>query len=120
MHIPMKLICRSILIIATILVTSFVISLPVAAQVKGVELTSVYDLPETGLQNGDVLTTSDKGIVRATTAYDSHLLGVVELEPLMVYRDTEKTATPVSRNGTAQVRVSNLNGPIKSGDYLTS
>ena len=92
---------------------------PVYAQNQGVEVTSVYEIPDTEASNGDILVTSETGLTRAQRSFDSKMFGVIQQQAIVVYRDNPE-AKPVIRFGLARVNVTNLNGTIKYGDYITS
>lgn len=112
--------CRQVLIIFLISPLMLITTAPVYSQNKGIEVANVYDLADPKASEGDIIVLNEKGLVRATAGYDRQLFGVIQSNPLAVYRDIEKTGVPILRNGTTPVKVTNLNGPIKSGDYVTS
>jgi hypothetical protein len=86
-----------------------------------VEITEVYDLQEGSFQGGDIVVMSDAGLSLANREYDPKIFGVVQSDPLAVYRRIDKTGTPLTRTGNAEVNVSTVNnGPIKKGDYITT
>ncbi|MDD5416242.1 MAG: hypothetical protein PHE48_04550 [Candidatus Daviesbacteria bacterium] len=86
---------------------------------KGIEVTSVYEIADTDAVEGDIITATDKGLVRANIGFDPKMFGVIQENPLLVYR-TEVKGKPVVRSGIAQVNVTTLNGPIQYGDYITA
>lgn len=88
-------------------------------QGQGIEVTSVYEITDTDAASGDILTATDKGLVRANIGFDPKMFGVIQEKPLLVYR-TEVKGKPVVRSGIAQVNVTTFNGPIKYGDYITT
>lgn len=88
-------------------------------QGQGIEVTSVYEITDTDAASGDILTATDKGLVRANIGFDPKMFGVIQEKPLLVYR-TEVKGKPVVRSGKAQVNVTTFNGPIKYGDYITT
>lgn len=90
-----------------------------AQQSQGIEVTSVYEIADTEAQEGDIVKSSDKGLVRTDIGFDNKMFGVIQNQPLVVYR-TETKGKPVIRSGIAQINVTTLNGPIKYGDYITS
>lgn len=109
------------LILILALLFPFIPGTVVFAQFKSTDVSNVYQMGDTQAQDGDiVVSTTDKGIVRATTSYDSHLFGVLQEQPLLVFRRVDNQGQPITRNGTTQVNVTTLNGPINSGDYVTS
>ncbi len=93
---------------------------PTHAQNPGIEVTSVYQVADKDASEGDLLISSDKGLVRATKSLDSRIFGVLQTKPVVVFRNGDESAKPVIRSGTATVNVTTLGGPIKYGDYITS
>ncbi|MCB7363011.1 hypothetical protein, partial [Flavonifractor plautii] len=61
---------------------------------------------------------------KSTTTYQTTILGVVSTQPNQVYAEDSFTAeenpTPVALVGRLPVKVNLQNGPIQTGDYLTS
>lgn len=95
-------------------------ALPVYAQKpQGIEVTSIYPITDSEALEGDILTVTEQGLVRSNIGFDPKIFGVVQEQPLLVYK-TETQGKPVVRSGIAQVNVTTLNGPIKNGDYITS
>ncbi len=92
---------------------------PAYAQAPGIEVTSVYKVDKDAV-DGDILVSSGDGLVRATKLYDSKMFGILQVKPVVVYRNGDESAKPVIRSGVAQVNVTNAGGPIKYGDYITS
>ncbi|MBU1032250.1 hypothetical protein KKE03_05030 [Patescibacteria group bacterium] len=90
-----------------------------AQQSQGIEVTSVYEISDADAIEGDILKATDQGLVRTTIGFDNKIFGVIQEQPLLVYR-TETKGKPVIRSGVAQINVTTLNGPIKYGDYITS
>ncbi|MBI2018932.1 hypothetical protein HYS96_04495 [Candidatus Daviesbacteria bacterium] len=90
-----------------------------AQQSQGIELTSLYQIADADALEGDIVVAGEKGLVRSNIGFDPKMFGVIQEQPLLVYR-TETEGKPVARSGIAQVNVTTLNGPIKYGDYITS
>lgn len=106
------------------LLTATCVAFPVHGQTiqtqgQGIEVTSVYEITDTDAVEGDIITATDKGLVRANIGFDPKTFGVIQENPLLVYR-TEIKGKPVVRSGVAQVNITTLNGPIKYGDYITA
>lgn len=109
-----------ILLIA-LLLAPFIEVIPVSAQALSSDISSVYEIADKDAQEGDiVISTADKGIIRASSSYDIHLFGVLQSQPLLVFRRVDNSGKPIARNGTAQVNVTTLGGDINAGDYVTS
>ena len=90
------------------------------AQSEGIEVTSLYTVADTEAVDGDILVTGENGLSRASIVYDAKLFGVLQNQPLVVYRETNTQKKPVIRSGQAYVNITTLNGAINYGDYITS
>lgn len=97
-----------------------VLLFPTYTQSQAAEVTSTYDIVDNQAADGDILITTDKGLVRSQGSFDPKIFGILQNQSLIVYRDTAKNGKPVARSGIAQANVTNLNGPIKYGDYITT
>lgn len=106
-------------ILPILLATSYQLPAVYAQESKGIEVTSVYEIADTDAVEGDIVTATEKGLVRANIGFDPKIFGIIQEQPLLVYR-TQVKGKPVVRSGVAQVNVTTLNGPIKYGDYITS
>lgn len=93
---------------------------PAHAQNQGLETTTVYEILDTDALEGDILVATDKGLTRANRGFDNKMFGVIQEQPILVYRNNDIKGKPVVRSGIATVNVTTLNGPIKYGDYITS
>lgn len=94
----------------------FLFSTSVFAQL---EIAETYDMPE-GTIDGDILSFDGATLGPAKKEYDPKIFGVIEDSPLVAYRRQDNTGLPVLRNGTAEINVTTINGPIKTGDFITS
>lgn len=83
------------------------------------EIAETYDVPE-GTVDGDIVSYSEGILGPAKKEYDDKIFGVIEDSPLVAYRRQDNTGLPVMRSGTAEVNVTTINGPIKTGDFITS
>lgn len=84
------------------------------------EVTSIYEVSDTEAISGDIVRITDNGLVRTNTGFDNKMFGVIEDNPLVVYRDNTIKGKPIVRSGNTQINVTTKNGPIKYGDYITS
>ncbi|MDO8715556.1 MAG: hypothetical protein Q7J73_01930, partial [Dehalococcoidales bacterium] len=70
------------------------------------------------------LLTSKAWITKASTSYQRNLMGVISTQPNQLYADTvfneSENPRPVTLAGRVPVKVNLGNGPIKTGDFLTS
>lgn len=89
------------------------------SQEKGIEVTSIFEVADGDAVDGDILSAQANGLVRSNIGFDNKMFGIIQDQPLLVYR-SETKGKPVVRSGIAQVNVTTLNGPLKYGDYITS
>lgn len=83
------------------------------------EVTTLYQIADKETIDGDLLSQSPQGLIRTSQIYDSALFGVLNSQPVIVYRSGEE-GQPVIRSGVAEVNVTASGGSIQSGDYITS
>jgi len=69
---------------------------------------------------GDILSKVEGGLTRAPVPYDRDLFGVVTENPSVVLNQATDKTLPVISYGEVLVSVSNQNGEIKRGDFVTS
>lgn len=87
---------------------------------SSMDITSIYKIADTAAVDGDILTSSETGLIRTTKVADEKVFGVLQATPLLVYRSVDAEGQPVARSGIARVNVITSNGPILYGDYITS
>ncbi|OGG07728.1 hypothetical protein A2872_02070 [Candidatus Gottesmanbacteria bacterium RIFCSPHIGHO2_01_FULL_42_12] len=85
-----------------------------------VEIATIQQINDPGAVDGDIISITDQGMVRSSTTADIHLFGILTDNPLAVWRDPNATGSAVVRNGIVEVNVTDAEGPIKRGDYVTS
>ncbi len=91
-----------------------------STQAKSLESASVYQVADDKIESGDIVVMGEKGIERASVSLTPRLFGVVQDNPMIVYREADSTKKPVVRSGVTEVNVTTFNGPIKPGDFITS
>lgn len=89
------------------------------AQEQGIDITSTYEIADKDAIQGDILTFTDKGLVRTSKSFDNKMLGVFQEQSILTYK-SEVVGKPVIRSGIARVNVTTANGAIKYGDYITT
>jgi hypothetical protein len=80
--------------------------------------TSTQDLQPGEVVVGDQFTAQN--VVRSTGQYQSNIMGVVSTQPGFVAGAYTPDSYPIALVGRVPVKISTENGPIHSGDYLTS
>lgn len=114
----MKKLCLFVLSLLTFNFALFTSS--VHAQNQWLEATSVFEVTDTDALEGDILVAKDTGLVRADRGFDNKMFGVIQEQPILVYRNIDVKGKPVIRSGVTSVNITTLNGAIKYGDYITS
>lgn len=70
---------------------------------------------------GSIISMSPQGFVESREEYDTNIYGVIADEPLAYMQDTLlPNSKLIVTEGQVYVRVSNVNGEILEGDFLTS
>lgn len=79
-------------------------------------------LPVQGeFEDGDIVSSSDKGYFVSAKEYDQGVVGVVTTKPAIALRlDQQPPGIPVVNVGTVITKLSGENGDIKKGDYITT
>ncbi len=68
---------------------------------------------------GDIVSQTKEGLFRSSIPYDENMVGVVGESPVMVFGRSTPTTLPIVSFGETLTRVSNINGKIKKGDFIT-
>jgi len=97
----------------------------VAYRIGGADLAEVYYTDDNSISNGDIVALASTGVsqVKKTSIpYQTSTLGIISTKPGLVIGETDGTGKPVivGLSGRVPVKVSNLNGAIKPGDYITT
>src|SRR3989338_10982893 len=69
---------------------------PTHAQEKSIEVTSIYKIADTEAVDGDILITSADGLIRTTKVADDKVFGVLQDQPLLVFRIIDAEGKPVA------------------------
>ncbi len=109
------------ILVASFVIASLLSSIASAQELTGGQIATNVEVSDSGASTGDILSiTSDDTLVRASSAYDQNLFGVVVEDPAIVLnKETDKTVSVLSQ-GEAQVKVTNKGGDITVGDFITS
>jgi hypothetical protein len=71
-------------------------------------------------RTGDIVSQAEEGLIRTSSPYDENIIGVVAEDPIMVFGKETTTTLKIISFGETSVKVSNINGEIKKGDFITS
>lgn len=91
-----------------------------AQELRSGQIASNIQIDDEGAQAGDILSKTSDGVVRSKKAYDKNLFGIVVENPSLVLNKADSDTQPVISYGEVLVRVSDKNGSIKGGDFITS
>lgn len=92
-------------------------TVPAHAQLEIIE---PYDVKSEGVVDGDIVSYTSSGVVLSERDNDDKVFGVIDTDPVVVYKRQDGGGMPVARNGAVEVNVSTANGPIKAGDFITT
>lgn len=85
-----------------------------------IEVSTLHPINDSGAVVGDILSLTDQGLVRSKTTADIHLFGIMQENPIIVWREANATGSAIARNGIVDVNITEAEGPVKMGDYVTS
>lgn len=111
---------RKIALIALVIALVLATKPALAADLSGQDVASTFKVADSDAKDGDILVSSNSGLIRTKIPYDSAIFGVLSDKPLVVFRDPEASGTAVIRAGVTLVNVNTSNGEIKLGDYVTT
>ncbi|MCX6759691.1 MAG: hypothetical protein NT012_03980 [Candidatus Nealsonbacteria bacterium] len=69
---------------------------------------------------GDIISQTEEGLFRSNIPYDANIIGIVGETPILVFGRPTPTTLPIVFSGEILVKVSNISGEIKKGDFITS
>lgn len=78
------------------------------------------EIKDSEIKIGDIISQTEEGFVKSKISYDKNIVGVVGENPILVLGRPTTNTLPVVIQGESLVRVSNKNGEIKKGDFITS
>jgi hypothetical protein len=95
--------------------------------INNFDVAEEYDVEDPTIGPGDVVrfkkdATGKLVVERTTEAYDKEAIGVISTAPglyLKDWKENKENGRPVALVGRVPVKISNENGEIKRGDYLT-
>ncbi len=79
-----------------------------------------FEINDPEAKVGDIISKTEKGLFRSNISYDENIIGVVGETPILVFGKQTTTTLPIVSFGETSVKVSNINGEIKKGDFITS
>ncbi len=111
-----------ILAISVFILGSDIISVPVNAQSSTFTVATHFEVEGTDIRKGMIVTNNGRSITIASTAYDPNIFGVITEKPAISLgqKNDGSNNYPVATTGKVPVLVTNANGEIKKGDYITS
>lgn len=91
-----------------------------AEELRTGQIASNVEVADSKAAAGDIISKSEKGLVRASTPYDRNLFGVVVEDPSVVLNKASENTLPIISYGETLVKVSSANGEVRRGDFITS
>lgn len=94
---------------------------PLFAQSSTLTVATTYQIPGGNIRQGMLVSNSGNTIQLAQGPQDDGIFGVITENPaISLGRKDQENAYPVTTAGTVRVLVSNANGPIRRGDYISA
>jgi len=88
---------------------------------QGVPIIAQYfEIKDPEIKKGDIVSFKNKEIFRSNNPYDENIIGIIGENPILVFGKETERSVPVVSYGKTLVRVTNQNGEIKKGDFITS
>lgn len=81
---------------------------------------SYYPVKDKEVVAGNILVKSEDGLKKATIAGDPNIFGVVVEEAMVIFHKKTPDSVLVATEGEVPVKVTNKNGEIRRGDFITS
>ena len=78
------------------------------------------EILDSDVRVGNIISQTENGFVKTNIPYDQNLVGVIGENPIMIFGKPSTSTFPLISYGEALVLVSNKNGEIKKGDFITS
>ncbi len=72
------------------------------------------------IEAGDIVSQSNAGLIKSSQPYDENIFGVAIRKPAIAFSQPSTSSVAVVSYGNVLVKVSNINGAIKRGDFITS
>lgn len=69
---------------------------------------------------GDIISQTEQGLVRSALPYDENMIGVIAENPIIVFGKPNDQTKEIVSLGETMVKVTDVNGEIKKGDFITS
>ena len=96
-----------------------------AFKVRGADLAEVYYTSDGQVSAGDIVSIAGSGVSqvkKSDTPYDQNAIGIISTKPGQVLGEADGFGKPVivGLKGRVPVKVTEENGAIKAGDYITS
>lgn len=84
------------------------------------QLAKNLEVADPEVKVGDIISKTDKGLFRSNIPYDSNIIGISGETPILVFGKPTASTLPIIFFGEALVKISNINGEIKKGDFIAS
>ena len=89
----------------------------------GMQTADAIEIKEQGVENGSIISFTEQGYALSKRSYDPTVFGIVTTRPAITLEVIPASVTDVFyvlTSGRTQVKVSSINGNIKTGDLITT
>ncbi len=111
---------RRIIFILVVLSGIFFLPSTLYAQDATLDVAIEIDLGDVQASSGSVVSYRDGVYMLSAIEYDENIAGIISSSPGLYLDDTGLDSAYIMTSGQIAVRVSNANGEIRKGDFLTS
>ena len=110
-----------ILFYSILITTSCFLIKPILAQdTIYSKIASYFKIADQNSEPGDIISQKEEGLIRSTAPYDNDMVGVIVEKPAIAFNKKNTSTLPIVSYGEAIIKVTNKNGEIKKGDFITS
>ena len=112
----------TISIVGFSLLISLTVTMPVFAQKSSFTVATSFEIAGSDIRRGMIVTNDGNMITISTKEYDPNMFGVITEKPAISLgqKEVDEQTYPVATSGKVPVIVTNANGIITEGDYVTS
>lgn len=91
-----------------------------AQQLSSLQIAGYFEVKDSQVLVGDIISKDGENLWRTIEPYDSKIFGVIGKSPIIIINKPSPSSFPVIYSGETLVKISNKNGIIKKGDFITS
>lgn len=113
---------KSLLLVWSLWFITILFKIYIPTSALAFEVSPSFSLADNTAVEGDIISSAPNGLIRSNNPYDNHIFGVVNDDAVTAYKNVNPSPTDhvISQSGVVIVNISDYNGKISPGDYITS